>query len=98
MIQAPPPHHVKTPHTATHLDAPEITEASNLAEVLLWLDEHLDGYDWHPRHVRKGAGPPADAECYDLHFAKAADAAGFKFHWAGRMRGGEQGDVGGHLT
>ena len=47
-------HRVKTLYTATHLDAPEIGEASNLTEVLLWLDKHLDGYEWHQRHVRKG--------------------------------------------
>ena len=35
------PHRVKTPFQSAHLDAPEIEEASNLADVLLWLDRHL---------------------------------------------------------
>jgi hypothetical protein len=80
------PHRVKTPYTACHLSKPEITEASNLTDVLLWLDQHLEGLgEWQPRGVRKGARPPADVECYDIVFNTAPQAARFKLHWVGAM-------------
>jgi hypothetical protein len=84
------PHRVKTPCMAYHLSKPEITEASNLAEVLLWLDEHLEGWEWQPRGVRKGAKPPPDAERYDLVFAAAPQAGRFKLHWASEMWAGDR--------
>jgi hypothetical protein len=84
------PHRVKTPYTAYHLSKPEITEASNLSDVLLWVDEHLEGWEWGPRGVRKGARPPADAECHDLVFDTAPQAARFKLHWSGQMWAGER--------
>jgi hypothetical protein len=79
------PHRVKTPFLAAHLDAPEITEASNLADVLLWLDQNLETWEWALRGVRKGAKPPSDAARRDLVFNTAPQAASFKLHWAGRM-------------
>ncbi len=82
------PHRVKTPYTVAHPSAPEVTEASNLADVLLWLDPHLEGWEWQPRGVWKGAKPPVDAECYDLVFAIAPHTASFKMHWADQMWAG----------
>jgi hypothetical protein len=84
------PHRVKTPYTDYHLSKPEITEASNLAEVLLWLNEYLEGWEWKPRGVRKGAKPPPDAECHDLIFDAAPQAARFNLYWAGQMRAGDR--------
>lgn len=85
------PHRVKTPYTAAHLAAPEIAEASNLANVLLWLEQHLEGSgEWQSRGVRKGAKPPVDAECHDLVFVTAPQAARFKLHWAGEMWAGNR--------
>ena len=90
-VEWPMPHRVKTPYTAAHLGAPEITETSNLADVLLWLDRHLEGLgERQPRGVRKGAKSPPDAECHDLIFATAAQAASFKLHWAGEMWVGDR--------
>jgi hypothetical protein len=83
------PHRVKTPYTAAHLDTPEAIGASNLDEVLLWLDQHLNDWEWGPRGVRKDARPPLDAECHDLVFDTAPHAARFKLHWAGKMWAGE---------
>ena len=84
------PHRVKTPFLSAHLDAPEISEASNVTDVLLWLDQNLDTWAWAPRGVRKGAKPPPDVECRDLVFVTAPEAASFKLHWAGRMWGDER--------
>ena len=78
------PHRVKTPYTAAHLSAPKATEASNLAEVLLWLDQHPEGWQWEPRGVRKGAKPPLDAERPDLVFRSAPQAARFRMTGSAR--------------
>ena len=45
---------------------PRDHETSNLADLLLWLIQNLDAWEWAPQGVRKGAKPPSDAECRDL--------------------------------
>jgi hypothetical protein len=82
---------VRTPYTKQNLDAPEMTEQSNIAHVLTFLRKELAGeVAWMPRSLRKGAKPSADANCFDLVFATSADATRFAFHWRGRMWAGDR--------
>jgi hypothetical protein len=82
---------VKTPYKPSDLQAPENTEASNIGDVLQYLRETYEyQVEWLPRAVRKGARPPADADCLDLKFGTAADAVRFSFRWCGEMRAGER--------
>jgi hypothetical protein len=51
-------HCAKTPYTAYPLSKPESVEASNLAEVLLWLDEHLEAGNGSPGVCARVRGRP----------------------------------------
>jgi hypothetical protein len=77
---------VRTPYVQQNLDAPEMTERSNIAEVLLFLSEEIDSeVGMGPRSFRKDAKPGPDAECFDIRFSIAAEATQFTFHWRGRI-------------
>ncbi len=82
---------VRTPFVQRDLDAPEMTENSNIADILAFLGSEIASeVEWVPRAFRKGAKPNADAECYDIRFASSAEATKFAFHWRGRMWSGER--------
>jgi hypothetical protein len=86
-----PKNFVKTPYRLADLQAPEANRASNLGEVLRYLtDTYNYQVEWLPRAVRKGARPPADADCLDIKFESAADATRFSFHWREKMWAGDR--------
>ena len=81
----------QTPYTALEIADPASHEHSNIAEILLWLNENIVGaYEWKPRPRKKGSPLPDGGPCFDLYFTDKLEAAVFKQRWIGEMHADER--------